>query len=160
MIYKVLCIALLVVTGLLSLVIAYLITNIKAMAKAMNNYTHNKQVVKTTNTLKTKIEELKLKNEELTRKIKYLEDEVEIVIKSRTKYIEAFTDLQDCYGIACGTIFNLFKEGLLIKNITSRWLFDDLVGKGYIEVYNPKRNFDITGQEIEEIFGANIFATE
>ena len=72
MIYKVLCIALLVVTGLLSLVIAYLITNIKAMAKAMNNYTHNKQVVKTTNTLKTKIEELKLKNEELTRKIKYI----------------------------------------------------------------------------------------
>ncbi len=158
--YKLLCVVLLVITGLLSLVIAYLAVNIKMMAKAMNNYTHNKKVARTTKSFETKIEGLELDNEEQARKIKYLEEEIQIIRDSRREYINAFSNLQDCYGDACDTLYNLFKDGLLIKNVSGRMLFDDLVSKGYVEVYNPNRDFNVTKEEIEEIFGANIFETE
>ena len=154
--YKLLSIVLLAVTGLLSCVIVYLIINMRAMVKAMDNYTHNRKVMKMTKSLREENEELKLDNEELLRKIDFLEGE----IARRNPYIDAYANCKESYDKACDTLYNLFHNGLLIKNITCRWLFDDLVSKGYVEVYNPKRDFDVTVEEVIQIFGANIFQEE
>lgn len=158
--YKLLCIVLLVVTGLLSLVIAYLVFNIQQMAKVMNNYTHNKRVARLTKSFELKIEELELDNEEYARTIEYLQEEIQVIRDSRREYVNAFSNLQDCYGSACNTLYNLFKDGLLIKNVPGRTLFNDLVSKGYIEVYNPNKDFNVTKEEIEEIFGTDIFEAD
>ncbi|MEG1494693.1 MAG: hypothetical protein RR406_00115 [Bacilli bacterium] len=157
--YKVLCMILIVVTGLLSLVTTCLAINIRKMAKNMKNYTHKRETSALKRNLQTKICSLESSKQGMEIRIKKLEDEVEYFRNKMLDYSHAYELNYKHFNIACGTISDLLREGLLIKRINSeitfKSFFNDLVKKGYVEVYNPNGEWNVTKTDLLDIFGTS-----